>query len=100
MAWRYSLSKLFPQGQTFRVSHQSGDIVKSTLVRFEPDKVYETEDSTLVRSLQKLNGRYPKTQSNLNWFNEIGVPFTEVPCSSCGGRVMKYEVPYFNIEEV
>lgn len=101
MAYRYSLSKLFPQGQSFRVMHSTSDSkIKSSFIKFEFGKTYETDDEVLIESLRKLAGRYPKNNANYERLQELGVEFSEVPCQSCGGRVMKYQVNYFNIEEV
>lgn len=100
MAYEYSLSKLFPQGQSFRVMDSKDGKIQSKLVKFDFDKTYKTNDEVLIESLSKLSGRYPRNEENRKRLEKIGVNFTEVPCRSCGGRVMKYEVPYFDIVKV
>lgn len=100
MAWRYSLTKLFPSGQSFRVQHTKDGKVQSTMVRFDFGKVYETSDEVLVKSLERLHGRYPNTSNNKEWLDSVGVETSLVQCPSCGGRVMKLQANYFTIEEV
>lgn len=100
MTYEYSLSKLFPQGQSFRVMVSDKGKIKSKLVKFDFDKTYRTNDDVLIESLSKLSGRYPKNEANKTHLENIGVDFIEVPCRSCGGRIMKYEVKYFDIVKV
>lgn len=100
MTYEYSLSKLFPQGESFRVMVGKDGKIQSKLIKFDSDKTYKTNDEVLIESLSKLSGRYPKNEANKTHLENIGVSFTEVPCRSCGGRIMKYEVKYFDIVKV
>lgn len=100
MAYQYTLSDLFPEGKSFRVNHTKDGIVKSTIVRFEHGKTYETSDKVLVKSLQRLTQRFPNSKSNKEWLDNLGVSYEVVPCQSCGGRVLKLEVHHFNVKEV
>lgn len=100
MTYEYSLSKLFPQGQSFRVMVSEDGKIQSKLIKFDFGKTYQTNDEVLIESLSKLSGRYPKNDDNKKHLEAIGVEFREVPCRSCGGRVMKYEVNYFDIVKV
>lgn len=99
MSWTYSLSPLFKNGETFRITHKSENGIKSSLLRFDFGKTYQTNDDVLIQSLKKLAGKYPITTANTELFNRLGVEFEKVPCKSCGGRVIKYQVPYFFIKE-
>lgn len=100
MAYQYTLSKLFPEGKSFRVNHNKDGIVQSSMVRFDSGVTYQTDDEVLARSLQRLTQRFPNSNSNKAWLDGLGVPYTVVPCQSCGGRVLKLEVNYFNVQEV
>ena len=101
MPWTYKLSPLFPSGQQFRVTMSNGDKgTISKLIRFEAGKTYQTDDEVLIQSISKMQSKYPKTASNKAFLDKIGVEYTEKPCQSCGGRVIKYHAPYFLIEEV
>lgn len=100
MAWEYRLTKLFPNGEAFRVNHKNGEMVRTSLIRFDYGKTYTTEDEVLANSLKSLGGKYPKNQTNKTWLDRLGVAYDEAPCQSCGGRVVKYHVPYFEVKEV
>lgn len=101
MAWTYKLSPLFPDGQQFRVTVSNDDKgTLSKLIKFENDKTYKTEDEVLIKSLSTMYSRYPKSPSNKQFLDSLGIEYAEKPCQSCGGRVIKYHVPHFIIEEV
>lgn len=100
MKLKYTLSKLFPDGKTFRVNYLDGNIVKLKNVRFEYGSIYETEDVALIKSVKGLTQRFPDNASNRAWLDSIGVPYNQVPCQACGGRVIKLEAHLFDFKEV
>lgn len=100
MKIRYKLSKLFPEGKTFRVNYLEGSTVRVKNVRFESGATYETEDEALIKSIKSLHQRFPDSKSNREWLDSVGVAYELVPCMACGGRVLKLEVKHFEYEEV
>lgn len=98
--YHYTLSNLFPEGQSFRVQYTKENKVMSGLIRFEHGVTYETDDEVLITSLKRLTQRFPNSASNKEWLEKAGVPSTLVPCQACGGRVMKLEVHHFSVKEV
>lgn len=100
MAWRYKLSNLFPEGKSFRVQYTKDGIVKTTNIKFGHGVTYETQDEVLIESLKRLTGRYPNLASNKEWLDSLDVAYDIVPCQACGGRVLKLQVNYFELEEI
>lgn len=100
MAWEYTLSSLFPEGKSFRVMYKQGHLIKTSMIRFDYGKTYRTEDEVLVKSLSKLSNKFPDNRANRDWLTSLNVPYEQVPCSSCGGRVIKLLVDYFIIKEI
>lgn len=91
----YKLIDAIDQSQTIAIARKSYGHVQNSHVKLMPGQKYrlENEDGTVdevfIESLKRAKALKRKTQALLNTLHQHGVEYDEIPCKSCGGRVMK-----------
>ena len=98
--WAFTLSNLFPDGETFQVRHINNGIQTSNMARFEHGVTYYTTDYVLHDYLEREGRLDAITSENKAFYDNLNVKHTEEKQTCCGGRRMRLKVFYFNIKEV
>ena len=98
--WAFTLSNLFPDGETFQVRHINKGIQTSNMARFEHGVTYYTTDYVLHDYLAREGRLDAITSENKAFYDNLNVKHAEEKQTCCGGRRMRLKVFYFNVKEV